>query len=450
MKRKAQGPSQLAELFLTLAEELGVDSDRDLAAMAGVSVETVANWRSGAVQELKPQKLAAIKNGLSARIQSLREQARTLGPHPDLGILPLEVEEGASPSAIQRQLRDRVHYDYLGHRFLYFDPQGALAWENLIRAGYEQDRWLDGVQRCAREWLDCSRTARGGCKGPIASALGYERKGRVKGLDVISLGPGEGGKEVLVMKQLVEMERSTEQHLVWQAHALIDVSVSLLLRATAAALRTAHDCSQDHVQVLPFCADFEEGDLAFMQRLPTSRHSAEEGARLLLILGNVFGNVRDEELFLQRKVAQMVRPGDLVWLEVGLRPDNLRSDPLFRLTESDREETANEANRRLLLEGPYRRWEAALGRVPATLDNRVWVREDDDSSRIPGSCNFCHDLIIKEERRALSMLYSRRYQLEGLTAWLEDRGYEVLRVVTIQDSKKRPRVAHLLLRRAAG
>jgi len=446
MKRNAQGPSQLADLFLTLAAELGVDSDRDLAALAGVSVETVANWRSGAVQELKPQKLAAIKSGLTARIHALHEQARTQGADPELGILPLEVEENASPSAIQRQLRDRVHYDYLGHRFLYFDPQGALAWENLIRAGYEQDRWLEGVNRCAREWLDCSRTARSGCKGPIASELGYERKGRVKGIDVISLGPGEGSKEV--MEHLVKMEQASEQHLVWQTHALIDVSVSLLLRATRAALRAVQTHDLHHAQVLPFCADFEEGNLAFLQRMPTTHRSPEEGLRLLLVLGNVFGNVRDEEQFLQRKVATMVRPGDLVWLEVGLRPDHLRSDPLFRLTESDREETANEANRRLLLEGPYRRWEAALGRVPGPIEMRVWVREDDDSSRVPGSCNFCHDLLIKEERRALSMLYSRRYQLEGLTAWLEDRGYEVLRVAQIQDSKKRPRVAHLLLRRA--
>lgn len=445
MKRKSQGPSQLADLFLAVAGELGVRSDRELATLAGVSVETVANWRTGTVQELKPQKLAAIKAALAARIGALREKARALGADPSTGLVPLEVEEGSAPADIQRQLRERVHYDYLGHRFLYFDPQGALAWENLIRAGYEQDCWLEGVGECARQWLDPSRDARGGCKGPLAQALGFDRKSRGKGLDVISLGPGEGSKEVLVLERIADMERAAAQRLTWETCSLVDVSVSLLLRAGSAAHRAVHGRGLGHAYVLPLCADFEEGPLGFLGRLPTDR--GEDGVRLVLVLGNVFGNLRDEETFLRQKLDRMVRPGDLAWLEVGLRPPNLREEPLYRLTETDREETAAEANRRLLLEGPYRRWEAGLGRVPATLDMRVWVREDDDSSRIPGSCNFCHDLLIREERRALTMLYSRRYDLEGLTGWLEERGYEVLRLARVEDSKKRPRVAHLLLRR---
>lgn len=445
MKRKPQGPSQLAHLFLAMAEQLGVRTDRELAALAGVSVETVANWRTGSVQELKPQKLAAIEAGLTARILALRERARASGIDPEGGIVPLEVEEGSSPAELQRQLRDRVHYDYLGHRFLYFDPQGALAWENLIGAGYEQDCWLEGVDACLSSWLDPARDARGGLKGPLAEALGFDRKGRTRGLDVVSLGPGEGSKEVLVLERLVELERRCEQQLTWQSHALVDVSISLLLRAATAGYRAVHRQELGHVHVLPFCSDFEEGSLGFLRRLPTANGS--EGLRLVLVLGNVFGNLRDEETFVRQKLSRLVRPGDLVWLEVGLRPSNLRDDPLFRLTEVDREETAGEAHRRLLLEGPYRRWEAGLGRTPTSLEMRVWIREDDDSSRIPQSCNFCHDLIVQGERRAVTMLYSRRYDVDGLTAWLGEQGYEVLRVVRVSDSKKRPRVAHLLARR---
>ena len=44
----------------------------------------------------------------------------------------------------------------------------------------------------------------------------------------------------------------------------------------------------DNFAVLPFCADFEEGELAFAQRLPTAEN---DGVRLVLLLGNVFGNV---------------------------------------------------------------------------------------------------------------------------------------------------------------
>ena len=134
-------------------------------------------------------------------------------------------------------------------------------------------------------------------------------------------------------------------------------------------------------------------------------------------------------------------------LEVGLRDEPLDLDPLFRLTRENREETAAEANRRLLLEGPYRRWEAALGRMQSRLEMRVFVRENDDTSRVPGSCNFCHDLVIADERRTLTMLYSRRYRLEGLTSWLEQRGFAVERTKEVASSAGRPRVAHVLARR---
>jgi hypothetical protein len=153
-------------------------------------------------------------------------------------------------------------------------------------------------------------------------------------------------------------------------------------------------------------------------------------------------------MFVRQKLSRIVRPGDMLWIEVGLRPDSIEADPLYGLTiKSDREETAAEASRRLLLEGPYRRWAAATGRGSPNLDSRVWVREDDDSARIPGSCNFCHDLIIKDERRVVTMLYSRRYKVDGLAAWWEGQGYAVEGIHRVKDSKGRVRVAHLLLRR---
>jgi hypothetical protein len=66
---------------------------------------------------------------------------------------------------------------------------------------------------------------------------------------------------------------------------------------------------------------------------------------------------------------------------------------------------------------------------------------------VPGSCNFCHDLIIKEERRVCTMLYSRRYNLELLSSWWEGQGYAVEGIHRVKEAKGRTRVAHLLLRR---
>jgi uncharacterized SAM-dependent methyltransferase len=439
------------DLFIGVAEQLGARTDREIAELAGVSVENVANWRNGAVHEFKPQKLKGIKDSIAARIAALREGARKGEGDLSLGLSAIEIEQGSSPADLQKQFRDRVAYDYLGHRFLYFDAQGALAWENLLRGGYEQELWISGAEGCAEAWLDAKKDDSGHAKGPIAEALGLGKKTHTAGLDIISLGPGEGGKELLFLRKLLAIEDAIDQRLPWITFAPIDVSIPLLLAAAHGSRKLFAEAAQrrDHpyFNTLAFCADFEEGPLSFLHRLQTSAGGVAPGLRLIIMLGNTFGNLRDEEMFVRQKLWQMARPGDLVWFEIGLRIDPVENDPLYRFTLSDREETSAEANRRLLLEGPFRRFEAASGKKPSSLDMRVWIREDDESSRIPGSLNFCHDLVMREERRVCTMLYSRRYRLEDLTAWLEKMRFEVLRIVRVDDAKKRPRVCHLLLRR---
>lgn len=415
MTKKAPAQrSQLVDLILHTAALLDVESDRDLAALAGVSVDNVDHWKSGASQELKGQTLAAIKEGIARKVLALKERARAVEAAHDSGLFALEIEEESGPAALQRQFHDRVTYDYLGHRFLYFDSQGALAWENLMRAGYDQGCWLAGVDVCARKLVD---------EGVI---------GKKRGLDLVSLGPGEAAKEALVLGRVGGLE------LPWVAIALVDVSIPLLVSGAKA-------CRKKAEQVLPFCADFEEGKLTFLNRLPTATH---DGQRVVMMLGNVFGNVRDEEVLVRERLSKVLRPGDLLWLEVALRLERVEDDPLFRMTlPSKGELTAPEANRRLLLEGPYRRWEAAHGRRPSDVHTRVWVREDDDTSRVPGSLNFCHDLVFEEQRRACTMLYSRRYDIAKLGKWLEGFGFTVEATVPVDDSQKRTRVVHVVARK---
>jgi hypothetical protein len=450
-KRKKEEQSQLVELFLHVADLLGYTSDRDVAELAGVSPENVANWRSGAVQEFKQTKLKSIKASLAAQIGALKEQSGAVSKDAELDLCALEIERGSSPTDLQRQFRDQVAYDYLGHRFLYYEPMGALAWENLIRKGYDQERWVSSVDTCAASWLDTRRESDGRVKGAIADVLGLGKRNMKSGLDLISLGPGEGGKELAILRRLLEALGKIDQRLSWTVFAPVDVSIPLLLSAATEARRLLASGAKQGTraihQVKAFCADFEEGELRFLERLPTTVHPDQPSTRLVLMLGNVFGNLRDEETFVRQRLWRMARPGDLVWLEVGLRLDPLESDPLFRMTTPNRDETAAEANRRLLLEGPYRRWEAATGRSPAPLEMRVGIREDDETCRVPGSCNFCHDLVIKDERRVCTMLYSRRYKMDALSAWFERLDFEVLRVQRADDSRDRPRVGHLLLRR---
>jgi hypothetical protein len=89
----------------------------------------------------------------------------------------------------------------------------------------------------------------------------------------------------------------------------------------------------------------------------------------------------------------------------------------------------------------------ASGRAAGDLDLRIRVREGDGSSRVPGSYNFCHDLLIRDEGRAVTMLYSRRYDLAQLSAWFETLGFSVEGMLKTKDSQSRSRVGHLLLKR---
>ncbi len=444
-------PSQLMELFITVADRLGFSSDRDLATLADVGPENVPNWRSGAVKEFKNQKFRAALGNLETILSSLRERAG-MAFQPGTGLCQLEIESGSSPADLERQFRERVAYDYLGHRFLYFEPQGALAWERLIKVGYEQERWLKGVIDCADSWLDVSRGIDGRAKGFVARELGLNRRDRPRGLDVIGLGPGEGGKELLVLDQVLAAEQSANLRTAWLAFAPVDVSTMLLLSVAQNSREllltpAADGDSIAYRSVMPFLADFEEGQLAFLSRLKTSAAGGEGGMRLVTLFGNILGNVRDEETFVRQKLWKIARPGDAMWIEVGLRPDTLEEDPLFRLTGDRLGETANDANRRILLEGPYRRWASALGRESPGLRLRVWGREDDESSRIPGSYNFCHDLHIEDESRVCTMLYSRRYRAPELKRWFEGLDFTVVDIRVVKDSKGIDRVAHFLLSR---
>lgn len=446
--RRSKGePSQLVELFFHVAERLGLGSDRAIAALADVTVENVANWRSGSVQEFKTTKLKTIKQRLGKELDRLRAETGGQTGALELGLCPIEIEQGASPTDLQRQFRDHVTYDYLGHRFLYYEPMGALAWENLIRRGYDQDRWVAAVEGATQAWLDPRRNTDGSVKGPIADAIGLGRRAVRNTLDVVGLGPGEGAKELAVLRGLQSNLQSSEARPSSFLYAPVDVSIPLLLLAATAARQVL--AAEQGFRLKAYCADFEEGRMLFADRLPTALDPEDPGLRLILMFGNTFGNLRDEEGFVRQRLSKLARPGDLVWLELGLRLDPLESDPLFRMTQASREETAAEANRRLLLEGPYRRWETASGRPPSEIETRVWVREDDDSCRVPGSANFCHDLVLKAERRVCTMLYSRRYRLEPLTRWFESLGYDVLRIQKVEENRERARVAHLLLRRRA-
>jgi hypothetical protein len=94
-KKAAPSSSQLMDLLFHVCSELGIESDQQLAEIADVTRENIANWREGQVKEFKLGTLETVKRGLSARMKALKAaaglRARGQGRTAEVG------EEGASP-----------------------------------------------------------------------------------------------------------------------------------------------------------------------------------------------------------------------------------------------------------------------------------------------------------------------------------------------------------------
>jgi hypothetical protein len=430
---RGSASSQVVDLLLHMLGVLGITDDQEIADLVGVTREQVKNWKKGVGESLKLVTLDGVKRGLAAHLRAILDQ--TYLADPSGSTVRIDVEDGAGPSELLRQFGEKYHHDsYLGHRFLYYDPHCALAWENLIRRGYGQEEWLRGVERCAEKWL------------------GHLRDGQ--GLDVVSLGPGEGEKEYRILQQIALREQQMHRPLGWLTYMPVDLSMPLLLRAARRAL-SEPNLWRSRVSgmrtVVPICADFEYGRLDFVSRLPSEQRT--DGHRLVLVLGNILGNVQSEDTFIRRTIHKLTRPGDLVWIEVARRLDPIESDPVFPMTVQKNERTAEQSTRTALLEMPYRVWEVSQGRLPREVTLRVTLQSyegGDDSCKVPGSVNFCHDLVIEEEKmqqRIRTMLFTRRYRDEQLNAIFTQLGLEPEDVVHVKDSKSRPLIAHYLLRR---
>ena len=424
--------SQVLDLLLHVLGTLGISGDQEIAELVGVSREQVKNWKKGLGENLKLVTLDAAKRALAAHLRAIMDHA--FFADPSVHMVRLEVEEGAGPSDLLRQFGEKYHHDsYIGHRFLYYDPHCALAWENLIKRGYGQEEWLIGVERFTEKWLPQVRDG--------------------QGIDVISLGPGEGEKECRILRRLAQREQE-RRPFAWFTYMPVDLSMPLLLKAAKRALAepslwTSRPAAMR--MLMPICADFEYGKLDFVSRLPSVQRT--DGLRLILVLGNIFGNVRDEETFIRRTLLPLTRPNDLVWIEVARKLDPIESDPVFPMTIPKSERSAEESTRTALLEMPYRVWEVSQGRLPRDVQLRVKLETyagGDDSCKIQGSVNFCHDLVIQEEnmQRIRTMLFTRRYTDEALVGIFERLGFVVEEIAHVKDSKNRPLIAHYLVRRS--
>ena len=276
---KKRKPSQLMDLFLSIADALGLSEDRDIAALAEVGSENVAGWRAGSVKEFKIQTFAAAKRNLLEHLRMLSVNSGVMLDDQIAALSALEIEDGSNPTD--------------------FEDAGLGGFLYVIKAGYEQECWLQGVRECARRWLSTKRDQQGNVSGPIARSLRLDRRDGGRGLEIISLGPGEGGKECTLLAELMGLEQRERLRTAFVNYVPVDVSIPLLLGCARGAKRViverADAARRPFYAVNPVCADFEEGPLAFAERLRTR---ASDGLRLVVVsLNNLFDQPAAERNF---------------------------------------------------------------------------------------------------------------------------------------------------------
>lgn len=428
--------NQVFELIFGLLELHGFHTHEAQASIIGVTPTTITNWKTGKVRALNRGKLDEVIRRV--HFLSKRRGVDLVG---EPSLCPIVIEEGAGPADIERQLRDKWDSVYLGHKFLYYHPAGAMAWKKLLDTGYGSAQLAKGFANAFGLALRDSTPG----KSNLASMLRWS-EGKSCGVDLISLGPGDGAKEAIAIESLIDRAGPKHRLIDWLTFTPVDVSIPLLRMASERARNLIRDRlnkeSWPHFLVRPSCSDFEDGGIGFAGHLsdnPSDR-------RLALFLGGTFGNLKSETRFVEYSLGRMLRPGDLVWLEVGVRQDRIEDDGLYALSKGQLGDT-QETVRRSLVEGPHRRFRASVG-SPLDTRMRIIPREGGATCEVPGSYNFVHDVDINPSGQRCSVLYSRRYDIDALRRWFLELGYETRFEHRVKDSRGRDRTAHLLLFRA--
>lgn len=428
--------SQVFDLILGLLELHGFHTNEAQASICGVTPTTIQNWKTGKVKALNRGKLEEV----IARIHFLSKR-RGVDLVGEPSLCPIVIEDGAGPEDLERQLHEKWDSVYLGHKFLYYHPAGAMAWIKLLETGYGATLLSKGFVAAMSSALDAATR---GEAAKLSTALRWT-EGRSCGIDLISLGPGDGAKEARTIDLLIEHSGTNHRLIDWLTYTPVDVSIPLLRLASENARNRIRDRVEaerwPHFLVRPSCSDFEDGNIGFASHLS----EADEDRRLVLFLGGTFGNLKSEAAFVERTLGRLLRSGDLLWLEVGVRQPNIEDDGLYALARGGLGDT-QETVRRALVEGPHRRFRASVG---APLDSKMQIipRDGGATCDVPRSYNFVHDVDINPSGQRCSVLYSRRYDIAALRQWLAGFGYETLFEFMVKDSQERDRTAHLLLRR---
>lgn len=274
----------------------------------------------------------------------------------------------------------------LEQTYAYIDPQSAADWYDYANLPTMVEQWRNKLP----------------VADLVAAALG---RGDARGLDLVSLGVGDGKSETRLAEHLLEHE-APDLRVYY-----LDISHSLLVEA----YKQASIVLRGRAPIFPIHGNF----LALRSVIPLA-YRTEDRRRLWTMIGNTFGNLDHEPRFLADLTA-CSRTGDLLLLDV-----QLAYAPAWDLAAIRAGDPVMAGN----VPAPVERW--LTGPVRRHCRNAADVSLGVEVSLrcpLPGSyqLNFIASATPDSGPAVRHHLFlARRYTLEALGAELADLGWRPL------------------------
>ncbi len=301
---------------------------------------------------------------------------------------------GFDPVKMVKELVLQVngHGGHIEQSYLYMDHLSAAQWCGIAeQKDYDAMQSSMPLERCAAQILRAA--------GPV-------------GLDVVSLGPGNGRNEVRLVKNLLTQAGHADLRLY-----LLDISQPLL----SVAYRHAAEVLADHGgAVFAIQGNFHHlpryGQLLYSPRRAHRR-------RIITMLGHTFSNLENELRFLRNSLVGFAA-GDLLLMDFRMayasvdRPAEIMAkDPIL----------AGRRNQEL-----RQRWDEFLAgtfkRYGADQVDVEIVPTLDLGCAVPGSYGVDLRAAVRssEQTREFSAYYSRRYDADHLAQALHREGWDLI------------------------
>jgi hypothetical protein len=224
-------------------------------------------------------------------------------------------------------------------------------------------------------------------------------------LDVISLGPGNGRKDLLLLRALAGREGASSFY-----YYPFDVNSSMI---SSSMKLVGGDARLEDIKVKAILAEFDA--------LPQFRrvYQYRSGPNVLLLLGNTLGNLPNDRQFLDRIYKRAMGERDLLVLEI--RNLHVESDPETDLG-------AEERNKRFDF-GPLE----YVG-VPFEANRLEYEELSARQSLVEGTrtvaAKYAGCVIGRDEYTDITLSLINRYDPEGIVTCCEEVGFKVLNTLT--------------------